>query len=430
MPILEFIEYRGSIIEAMPKIIAYKLYKEALGSKELAALYTRNYAGTPNYRDRGNLTRYVNQIFPFSNVILQALRSDSHIAFGPATAGAYWMQTAATVMVPALTVALASLGAFGDDIEKMFDAIPEYDKTNYLCIPLGWKKNGKVHYIRIPIDEYSRFIYAMTYKAAKGAGGEFTKPEQIFVMGRGLLPSASPLVETARVWSQFAQRENPYDNFYGSNILTDKENILRNWGTYKKMMLWSFENMGGQAVAKFFDYDPIKKTTSEYILQNVPIVKRAYKSSDYGLSEIRREEMRKVEKEHYKFIDQEDKLIDKTTRELIINGKAEDASVNELAVEIVDEIYKDDIEGKDRKSYIKAKIKIKLGKGLFRDHSTIIDDLYRKSNKEKEAAIYIYANQFGPEQTRDMLQIMVDYGIISKEFNRGIKNKLEILYPE
>src|SRR5208337_1362321 len=122
----------------------------------------------------------------------------------------------------------------GPALKKMYDNIPDYDKTNYLCLPWGRTAKGKTCYVRIPEDETSRLISGSLWKSAKFIEGNWNDGIKDLAQFWGSqLPTTTPPVESALNWGQFLSGRNPYNSFYRSSIVTPDAFTAGGWPAYK-----------------------------------------------------------------------------------------------------------------------------------------------------------------------------------------------------
>ena len=62
-------------------------------------------------------------------------------------------------LLPKLAQFLALLGLLGDPLKKMYESLSDYDKTNYINLPVGYDpKTEETAFFRLPQDETGRFI--------------------------------------------------------------------------------------------------------------------------------------------------------------------------------------------------------------------------------------------------------------------------------
>ena len=298
--LMSAIRFPGSVIESLPKIAGYNLRKKGGESGYRLAFNTRNYTGTPNFRKGGLYTQTTNAVFMFSNIALQGLRTDYRTAKDPTTRSGYWFKTATTVLTPKLFMFLAAAGYLGKELKDYFDRMTEYDKTNYITIPLGKQPGGlfgwKTVYQRIPLDDSGRLVGAIFWKMLnafqkKGNPGQI---QQILDVGSDILPNFNPAITILAQWSIYLTGKNPYDAFRGRTLLPETEFKAGGWPALKRMIEWTANQSGLVSAAH---YDPARRTTYEAVMQTVPLINRIFKISDYGMIEQQRGDLAVKEQE-------------------------------------------------------------------------------------------------------------------------------------
>lgn len=292
---LKKIEYTGQVFESLPKVSTYKVLTSDLGmhSRE-AANYVRNHVGCPNYLKKGKHSRIVQSIFPFYSVFVNGWQSDISLATGQVeskSAANWWFKWAAFGGAYAVLSALAESGMFGDDLEKLFGGMSDYDKTQYLNLPLGSLTGGdygeKSVYLRVPQDETQRVINGLlrlaivgTAKAVKGE--QDPTSNRMFGFLWGQTPSLTPFAELVQNWATYAMGQNPIDQFRGTPILSNAEHLTRGWDAKKTMLQWTISNTGALTLLRFnTDAD----TTLEMTVGNIPLINKMLKVSDAGFRE-------------------------------------------------------------------------------------------------------------------------------------------------
>ncbi|MFA6992838.1 MAG: hypothetical protein WC269_06240, partial [Candidatus Gracilibacteria bacterium] len=213
--VLKGIQYGGSILEANTKVASYQILKKRDANAKRVGLFVRNYAGTPNFLDGGTMKYIDNNVAVFSNVILQGLRSELELMKAPTTRGGYFMWLFLMDIAPKIAMLGASAGLFGATLKKAYEKMTEYDKTNYLTIPVGFTKEDKVVYFRIPQDEMGRFFSGIIWKTGSYLTGQGKGIDGIVSLGSDMTPSISPLIALSSAWLQYAVGKNPYDFFRG-----------------------------------------------------------------------------------------------------------------------------------------------------------------------------------------------------------------------
>lgn len=250
------------------------------------AYNTRNYVGTPNWRRRGTISHITNTLFPFSNIMVQGMRSDLEIATRPETRTAFMFNMVLTQVLPKLLMFMGAMGGAGDDLEEFFRKVSEYDKSNYLVIPMGWsydEKGGrKSVYWRIPHDESGRLAAAVAWKMMNAMRGEPKALQQIVDFGAGQLPNIAPPLTIGATWVAYLSGKNPYDSFRGRPLMPDK--VQQAGGRYalSAMVKWTINQMG---LASFATHDSSAKSSVESTLEVAPLLNRVIKISDYGEQE-------------------------------------------------------------------------------------------------------------------------------------------------
>lgn len=300
---LRGIEWGGQILEAAPKIAAYKVLTRDLGwNVRDAASYVRNYIGVPNYLRKGRHAHAAGAILPFWNVAVQGLSSDVALMTGQQkgkSAASWWFRWALAGGAYALIQALARVGLLGDDAEKWFGGVSEYDYANFMIVPLGTMPGGdhgqKVMYLRIPQDEMHRLTNGVLKKfieiMAKHAKDETVRPLMNDVLelagfSGGQLPGINPALGISAKWMDYMNGNNPYDSFRGKHILSNAEWLAGGWQSLNPMlgMTWNESGLGN-----FYRYNPESDTTTELVLGNTPVLQRLVKVSDRGYSEAQQE---------------------------------------------------------------------------------------------------------------------------------------------
>lgn len=297
--VFNFIKKLGDTIETLPKVAGY--YELTQGGKTALTPSQRSYIrkniGSPDFLAGGLVKPISNELFLFSNAIIQGMRSDINVAVGPNTRNAYWWKTAKLNLIPKILMFLASLGYFGKEVADLMNDASEYDKTNYTIIPIGRDTTGKTIYLRVPQDETGRFVGGTLWKIMS-----MFKNEQSFVKDLadvasytgGQLPSPSPLFDVVSSAFQFASGKNPYDAFRGREVLSEEVFKAGGLPATKAYLGWLFQQVGGGVFYRFY-HEPskpreegvVEKTVNLPVVGNV--IGRFFRVSDYGQTERLRE---------------------------------------------------------------------------------------------------------------------------------------------
>lgn len=286
-----------NITENISKIAGARILAEGgMVDKELA-YKVRNFVGTPNYKTKGTATYITNELFPFSNIMKEGIKSDYRVATNPKTRSGYWWRTVKMDLLPKALMFLLAQTV----LKEFYDDVSEYDKTNYLIIPLGWyntdatskgfvgiagdKTGGrKAVYMRIPHDEMGRLYSAVMWKLMSFAEDGKTKNlQQILEIGAGQFPSLTPSMAIPTAWvSAYMLDKNPYDAFRGRSIVDDTTFQAGGLPKLEKMVQWSTNNFG---LTKFATFDTSKNTSAETFMQVAPWFSSVIKISNYGQKE-------------------------------------------------------------------------------------------------------------------------------------------------
>ena len=300
-PLLKTYQRLGQTLEVNSKVAGFKFLQDEYNLEDkVAGLYTRKYVGTPNYMQKGKFTSITNEIQVFSNVQVQALTRSTELATTPKTASGYWFSMFFTTILPKLLMlAGATLLKVPipdpDDEDKTiivnpFDYMSEYDKSNYITIPIGYEPiTKKWLYLRIPMSETEQVVGNAVWKMGRILQGEGMKIEQLAVAVFSQVPmigiitggSDNPFTEILGGWIGYAQGRNPYDDFRGRPAIATSKWEEGGMTRFAEMLKWSTNTIG---LTNFVTYDKDLDTTLEHVLQ-APILERMFRLSDYGLTE-------------------------------------------------------------------------------------------------------------------------------------------------
>ena len=288
----------GSAVEAMPKVAGYKYLKEhqaELGlSDKVIAHMIRGQVGSPDFMRKGRGYSWYNTIAMFSNAIKEGWRSDIEVM--RARPGEYAWKSAKLNFLPKLLMYGGSIGLLGAGMKDMMDGIPEYDKTNYLVIPLGKTPQGRTVYLRVPQDEAGRFVGGLLWKML----GRNADPQNLADYMAGQAPTLNPILGVVEDSVLYASGKNPYDFFRQRNVIGEREFEAGGWRSHR-LFLKHIANSLGSGIVHTFKTNDLQKTKTELeeglglpIVSNV--IGRFIKVSDYGKAEMIRREVEKSRK--------------------------------------------------------------------------------------------------------------------------------------
>lgn len=309
------IERDGLISEVMPKGAAYRaMVQGQKWQRKEAAAYVRNHIGTPNIYKRGSRGVINGTIFPYMNVFLRGLEADAVAGMGKAPgpasakrkASEFWYRMAQAILAPGFMQALAAAGMLGAGLKEIYDAIPEYDKTNYLIVPLGKSlttraEDYKAHYLRIRIPETARLLNAMMFHAVNRAANEDPAAahslSNLFAFGAGQVPGVHPLLTLGSNWTAFASGYTPVDWHRGQPVVSAADWKAGGWDRLQGMIGYTWDEMG---LGGFVRWDPRSENIMEFTASATPVLNRLIRSSDAGLRERNLRADKLTEETYYK----------------------------------------------------------------------------------------------------------------------------------
>ena len=415
--ILNFIKNTGDLIETLPKVAGYYELRDGGKLTKEQKSFLRRKIGSPDFLAGGHLKPVTNELFLFSNAILQGIRSDIETAIDPQTRSGYWWKTAALNFLPKAIMYAILMGLMGDDYRKMMEEASEYDKTNYIVIPLG-RTNGKTVYLRFPQDEMGRVLGGLFWKMLKitrssqFALSDFT---DIISYTGGQLPSLAPVFEVTGSSYQFLSGKNPYDTFRGESVLTDDE--YRAGGLYalKPFLKWQWNQLGGGIFVRFSVHDGVPKEAGlgEKIL-SYPIVSniagRFIRISDFGRTEMFQKTIKGVQKEESRERLKERAIINKYIDQYQeADSKNED--IPKLIKEATKEVFKGQIKTVSEVKGFQKRFEISLIRG---QSDANINALINKTIDEQMALLKQMKEQMDKEGFNEIFIFAQKHNIISK----------------
>jgi N12 class adenine-specific DNA methylase/2'-5' RNA ligase len=409
LAVFQSIEQLGNFIETLPKAAGLHEYK---GQGDIASIppHTRSFVrrklGSPDFLAGGTYKPISNEVFLFSNAITQAWRADYEVATGPTTRSGFWWKTAALNVVPKFLMAAASWGLYGalgggdddedDPLKRLMRRVSEYDKTNYVIVPLGTSQGNTV-YLRLPQDDTGRFIGGLVWKAlhlADSRGDILKTMGQVVDYSSGQFPSVSPQADAISRAIQYASGRNPYDAYLGRNIFTDEEFKARDFDTFKKFVGWEFQALGGGMIWKFYpgEATPREQTTGQKIIQ-LPIVSnvvgRFVRISNFGETEDLRAAQAPVERDEARERKTERKALNEVIAEYQQRapGRQTRPEQQQLAKDLARRLYPADTP-KEREDH-EDKLFKKLSLGIIRGEDDPVSSavLAARSNDQRVAII-------------------------------------------
>uniref|UniRef100_A0A6M3J4T3 Large polyvalent protein associated domain-containing protein n=1 Tax=viral metagenome TaxID=1070528 RepID=A0A6M3J4T3_9ZZZZ len=261
----------GKFSEKWTKIAGYKYLKEEgkYSDKEIAHI-VRSRLGTPDIMRAGSAKQLYNNIFLFSNVGKEGIRSA--IESAKESPMAYVWKLAKYDIAPKIAMLAAGSGLLGAKYKQMMDNIPEREKANYMTVPVGMTKNGSTVYFVLPHDFQGQLISGALWKSWN-INKTKTATDLMDYMAGGLPYSGlNPVLGMTSDWMSYAKGKNPYDEFTGRPVIPEQAFTAGGKYAFNAMARSTFNKTFGTSVYTFKGEDVgAVKSELEKVL-SVPVV--------------------------------------------------------------------------------------------------------------------------------------------------------------
>lgn len=419
--VLGFIEKLGNMIETIPKAAAYEYLKDKMPRNERND-FIRRKVGSPDFLATGYTTPATNNIFLFSNAIIQAVRADYEIATDPSTRAGWWWKATKLAVIPKIFIFAAMTGLMGDWLKEFYGKVTEYDKTYYLPLPLGIDNNKKAAYIRIPLDETDRLIGAIAWKILNAWRNEKTVGQDIgdiISLWGGQLPSMTPSLTTPYELFQFVSGTNPYDAFRNRNVLTDDQMAAGGWYSWKPFLKWEWEQLGGATFWKFNagEYPGTQRSELERFLK-LPFISNVFgrwiKIADFGEKEEVRDIQGAQRRERARKSLSEREVIDKYVRlyQETENKKNVPRLSKELVLEVVGHAPKN-IDEKRKALSLQNRFEDAITKGAGNFYINAL--MSAPSNEEKVKLLKTFKELLEEKEWQELFDKVREQRVVSPE---------------
>jgi len=222
-----YLEKLGKISEQTSKVGGMKYLRSKGVTGDELAHKVRTVVGTPDYKRQGTLQQFSNNIFMFSNVGKEGIRS-AYSAY-KADPLSYAFKTIEMNVLPKILLSLAAAGAFGDELKELALKIPSWDRRMFTIIPvpdmmIRWAKDARLigqdanAYLRLPQDYEGQFFGALAYDIVQGDVSGVAK-DLIGAQPYKLHPMLALVVD----WGQYLSGSQPYDSFRQKDVLTREQ---------------------------------------------------------------------------------------------------------------------------------------------------------------------------------------------------------------
>lgn len=421
LKVIKSVEQWGNYIEALPKTATLMEFK---GSGAIADItpkqraFIRERVGTGDILAGGTVKPLTNELFIFSNVMVQSTRADFVAITNPATrSDAIWKVMMTTVLPKVITGSLVAAGVrglLGDDDDddtdwlaplrwayKSLRGASEYDFTNHILIPLGVDKDGKSAYFKWPQDQFNQMIGGLVWKLMHLLDGEThvrKMTEQVLLYAVGRAPGATPPIKVAGDLVDYATGRNIYDP-YRNNLVMTREDMdaadaegphgdAARWQLRRKFLGYEMQQVGMGLLSRFVAGDsPYPRSVPyQWVLDWTP-AGAFIKVTDYGrLERLRRSVIHNQTATAAATNKAERAAINDAIDELKARGDTGQGAVNSKAHRILNDLYRD--ASRETRNRQLADIKRKLEVGVqVGEVDLLTEAVMGLSNDAKVAAI-------------------------------------------
>jgi len=323
-------------------------------------------------------------------------------------------------LIPKLIMKAAALGLLGAVLKSLYDDIPEYDKTNYFCIPLGralGEDDDRVVYVRLVPSGFGGIAAGIFWKTLglmfdENKEDSAKKFAQALDYAGGQMPGLSPGIELGGAWFSYLTGHNPYDAFYGSEVIPDTE-FKAGWGaSIGPMVQWTAQKSGTSQYTSVITNRDERDNWFEAAIRHTPGINSIIKISDRGFVERVNDINARIEKESAK---------EKLKRTEIFEGNRDRLKTEDFKA--VFEDVKNEFFGapevktkKDRSSVIQLRGQF-LAYNLRESDVSNIIVLMRTPTVEGRARILAHEirPKMNPDKFEDFKRSMFKYDVISRE---------------
>ena len=270
----------GEASEKLGQIAGTITLEEAGVKRQELAHRSMAQVGTPNLTQKGGITPLTNQAFVFSNAGFQGWEGD--IDSAERNPRSYLMRSFVHNVVPKMLMFAAGSGAlyylmkkiYGEDskhaknaqwLQDAFSKIPEYDKANYHCIPIGETESGKIVYIIQPPDFVGKLLSGAVWKGLNSVKDKKLDLSDLLSFFDNEVPlgTVSPGITLGMDTHQYLTGNNIWDKFRGKTGIPDKKfNSGSEWEKFKAFISYEWNNTFGHYIYKFNDQE-INKVESK-----------------------------------------------------------------------------------------------------------------------------------------------------------------------
>ena len=290
----------------------------------------RENAGSPDFLQRGASNATIDFFMLFYNPFKQGVRAVVNSA--KRNPGQFGLKLSASISVPTLLMAFATKGYLGQNAQDKYASIPDYDLSNYLCLPIGWADEArkKVAYFRFPLPDALKVVHAGLFEYITGRGKGYTA-----LMG-GQLPGMNPIIDTLRAQGEYIMGQNPVDRHTGRPIIDSTTFQAGGWPAAEAMAKYSWNTLGGGLIHRFQNIaldNPPTTTTEEFL--RAPLVANAIgrwiRISNRGVLDTDERNSKEIEQHRAQVRLAVRSLLNRWSESGILDGTAQNQQLGSLA---------------------------------------------------------------------------------------------------
>jgi hypothetical protein len=248
--LMELVYRENMIQEAAGRIGGFELAGRFAKEDPTRGFFATKHSGTPDYRQRGDLTFLTNSLFPYSRVRWNDYQRQFRLLRDPDTRWGFLLRSL-SVHLPSMALEQAAkLGLLGYTLKKMYELMPSVWSDNFFVIPIGLTApdgdgdEEQVVAFTLPLDDtytaWSKLVRTLIEReSSSGIGRELVDlAKDLFV------PSFNPLGSIPIKWAEFAAGRNPWDPFRDRPIIPRGDFDAGGWHAGRKMTAWTLNQFG------------------------------------------------------------------------------------------------------------------------------------------------------------------------------------------
>ena len=277
-----FLGDNARAIARMPKVASTMYLRDAIKRGEIKMtnkemmLRVQADFGHPSFLRQGKQNQIWNNMFLYMNAFKEGWRADlTRFGEAPWSVGSKFIFYN---VVPKVMMKLMEVGAFGMPVAAFWWGVNQWDRENYIVIPLGYDAEGRSVYFRIPQDESSRVFTNLLYKAM-GIGqdeqihGEPANPAEYFAfLTSSGMPSMNPVFGMFADVITWMSGKVPHDDFKGTSAIDTTLSKTEERGKNIEILKWFINTYTGQGFYKFKEKDLVGVSTELEEVLGYPIV--------------------------------------------------------------------------------------------------------------------------------------------------------------